>query len=86
MTLNTLILFINSEDENEMLAPGLYEFPFAFNLPPNLPPSFTSEKGVIRYVVVAILDRPAAANLVRKKAFSIHSILDLNMDSQAPVS
>ena len=68
-----------------MLATGEYEFPFAFNLPPNLPPSFASEKGVIRYVVVAILDRPAAANLVRKKAFSIHSILDLNLDSQASV-
>ncbi|XP_018020018.1 uncharacterized protein LOC108676457 [Hyalella azteca] len=72
--------------ENEMLAPGVYQFPFAFNLPPNLPPSFASEKGVIRYVVAAILDRPAAANLVRRKAFNILSILDLNMDSHASSS
>ncbi|KAG7157322.1 Arrestin domain-containing protein 17-like 1 [Homarus americanus] len=71
------------KDEKEMLPAGLHEFPFAFSLPPNLPPSFNSEKGFIGYMAVAILDRPAAANIVQKEGFSLHSILDLNMDSHA---
>lgn len=75
-----------SEDEKELLPAGLHEFPFAFNLPPNLPPSFHSDKGFIVYTAIAILDRPAAANLVQKAGFSLHSILDLNMYSQSSVS
>ncbi|KAK7081824.1 hypothetical protein SK128_009896 [Halocaridina rubra] len=71
------------KDEREMLPAGLHEFPFAFNLPPNLPPSFNSEKGFVTYMAVAILDRPAAANLVQKAGFSVHAILDLNMDTFA---
>ena len=75
-----------TEDEKELLPAGLHEFPYAFNLPPNLPPSFHSDKGFIVYTAIAILDRPAAANLVQKAGFSLHSILDLNMFSQASVS
>ncbi|XP_064098042.1 uncharacterized protein LOC135209263 isoform X4 [Macrobrachium nipponense] len=71
------------KDEKESLPAGLHKFPFAFNLPPNLPPSFSSEKGFVVYMAAAILDRPAAANLVQKAGFSIHSILDLNMDPHA---
>ncbi|XP_066945548.1 thioredoxin-interacting protein-like isoform X1 [Macrobrachium rosenbergii] len=71
------------KDEKESLPAGLHKFPFAFNLPPNLPPSFSSEKGFVVYMAVAILDRPAAANLVQKAGFSVHSVLDLNMDSHA---
>ncbi|XP_068216039.1 arrestin domain-containing protein 3-like isoform X2 [Palaemon carinicauda] len=74
------------KDENESLPAGIHKFPFAFNLPPNLPPSFNSEKGFVIYMAVAILDRPAAANLVQKAGFSVHSILDLNMDSHASSS
>ena len=74
------------EEEKESLPPGVHEFPFAFQLPPNLPPSFSSEKGIIRYMAAAILDRPTAANLVLKTGFSVHSVLDLNMDSNAGVS
>ena len=69
-----------------MLPAGDHVFPFAFSLPPNLPTSFSSEHGIIRYMVAAVLDRPAAANLVRKAGFTIHTVLDLNMDSHAPVS
>lgn len=75
-----------AEDEKELLPAGVHEFPFAFNLPPNLPPSFNSDKGFIVYTAIAILDRPAAANLVQKAGFSLHSILDLNLYSQATVS
>ncbi|XP_045138302.1 LOW QUALITY PROTEIN: arrestin domain-containing protein 17-like [Portunus trituberculatus] len=74
------------KDEKELLPAGEHEFPFAFNLPPNLPPSFHSDKGFITYTAIAILDRPAAANLVQKAGFSLHSILDLNMYSQASSS
>ncbi|XP_050687693.1 arrestin domain-containing protein 17-like isoform X2 [Eriocheir sinensis] len=74
------------KDEKELLPAGVHEFPFAFNLPPNLPPSFNSEKGFIVYTAMAILDRPAAANLVQKAGFSLHSILDLNMYSQSSSS
>ncbi|XP_047493442.1 arrestin domain-containing protein 17-like [Penaeus chinensis] len=72
------------KDEKETLPAGVHEFPFAFSLPPNLPPSFHADKGFICYVAVATLDRPAAANIVYKAGFSLHSILDLNMDSMAP--
>ncbi|XP_037786438.1 arrestin domain-containing protein 17-like [Penaeus monodon] len=71
------------KDEKETLPAGVHEFPFAFSLPPNLPPSFHADKGFICYVAVATLDRPAAANIVYKAGFSLHSILDLNMDSLA---
>ncbi|XP_053640537.1 arrestin domain-containing protein 17-like [Cherax quadricarinatus] len=72
--------------EKEMLPAGLHEFPFAFILPPNLPPSFNSEKGFIGYMALAILDRPAAANLVQKAGFSLHTILNLNMISHSTSS
>ncbi|XP_071547693.1 arrestin domain-containing protein 17-like [Panulirus ornatus] len=71
------------KEEKELLPAGQHQFPFAFSLPPNLPPSFNSDKGFVGYIAVAILDRPAAANLVQKAGFSLHSILDLNMDSHA---
>ncbi|KAK3863365.1 hypothetical protein Pcinc_030862 [Petrolisthes cinctipes] len=74
------------KDEKEMLPAGEHLFPFAFNLPPNLPPSFSSDKGFITYTAMAILDRPAAANLVLKAGFSLHTILDLNLDSHATSS
>ena len=35
-----------ADTDKETLKPGAYDFPFAFNLPPNIPPSFTSHEGV----------------------------------------
>ncbi|CAL4074128.1 unnamed protein product, partial [Meganyctiphanes norvegica] len=74
------------KDEKEMLPAGKHSFPFGFKLPPNLPPSFNSEKGFITYQAIAILDRPAAANIVTKAGFTLHTLMDLNMDTNTSSS
>ncbi|XP_014210214.1 arrestin domain-containing protein 17-like [Copidosoma floridanum] len=68
-----------SESGPEIELPaGTHTYPFQYALPPNLPSSFKSDNGRIRYKIKAILNRPWRFNHKTKTAFTLVSHLDLN--------
>ena len=46
---HTLILWKGDQSPDSALAPGEYNWPFAFTIPPSVPPSFEGVCGNIRY-------------------------------------
>lgn len=54
-------------------------------LPPNLPSSFESDFGRVRYTAKASLDRPWKFDQETKVAFTVVSHLDLNQQPNAAV-
>ena len=56
----------------------LVYFPFSFMLPPNLPSSFESKIGNVRYFVKADIVRDWKWNHKVKQHFMVNGILDLN--------
>ena len=69
------LLFLGNEIE---LTTGTHEYPFTCSLPTNLPSSFESDYGRIRYTIKATLDRPWKFDHETKMAFTVISALDLN--------
>ncbi|XP_033226359.1 arrestin domain-containing protein 17-like [Belonocnema kinseyi] len=65
------------------LFPGEYVYPFEFNLPQDIPSSFESDLGHVRYTIKGIIDRPWKFNHETKVAFSVVSPFDLNSDPRA---
>ncbi|KAK7451817.1 hypothetical protein BaRGS_00039809 [Batillaria attramentaria] len=68
------------------MPPGTYEFPFAFDLPLDLPPSFEGDYGYIRYWAKATIDRPWMFDQHTKQAFTVITNLDLNKEPGAAES
>lgn len=64
---------------------GEHKFPFQCVLPTNLPSSFESDFGHVRYTVKATLDRPWKFDQEVKSPFTVVSPLDLNQESRASV-
>ena len=64
---------------------GEHIYPFTFALPPNIPSSFESDLGHVRYTVKAIIDRPWKFDQETKDAFTVVSSFDLNMEPRASV-
>lgn len=62
---------------------GEHKFPFQCVLPTNLPSSFESDFGHVRYTVKATLDRPWKFDQEVKSPFTVVSPLDLNQESRA---
>ncbi|XP_011504212.1 PREDICTED: arrestin domain-containing protein 3 [Ceratosolen solmsi marchali] len=73
----------SSSGEQIELPSGTHSFPFNYVLPPNLPSSFESDFGRIRYTMKAILDRPWKFDHETKVAFTVISHLDLNQQPNA---
>lgn len=48
--------FLGGDDDE--LPPGKYVYPFSFLLPDNLPSTYDSEYGYIRYKIEAVVNRP----------------------------
>lgn len=71
-------------DEIELPA-GTHTYPFNCVIPPNLPSSYESDFGRIRYTVKAAIDRPWKFDHETKLAFTVVSHYDLNQDSSASV-
>ncbi|XP_058789932.1 arrestin domain-containing protein 17 [Phymastichus coffea] len=72
----------SSGDEIE-LPVGTHTYPINCVIPPNLPSSFESDFGRIRYTIKAIIDRPWKFDHETKMAFTVISHYDLNQDSSA---
>ncbi|KAH9523032.1 Arrestin domain-containing protein 3 [Bulinus truncatus] len=60
------------------LCPGRHTFPFAFQLPLNLPSSFEDSVGHVRYIISCRIDRPWKFDHKTKRPFTVISDLDLN--------
>jgi len=64
---------------------GEHKFPFTCSLPTNLPSSFESDFGHVRYTVKATLDRPWKFDQDVKSPFTVIAPLDLNQEPRAAV-
>ena len=76
---------MKSTDEGVVLLPGKYVYPFEFTLPPNIPSSFESDLGYIRYTIKGTIDRPCKFDHETKTAFTVVTPYDLNSDPRASV-
>lgn len=63
-----------------MLPAGRYEYPFQHQLKSDLPSSFESKNGHVRYTVVANIDKPWKFDHVTREAFTVLGRLDLNLE------
>ena len=70
----------------EVLQPGSYSWPFSFQLPPQLPGSYESNDGCIRYMAKAIVDLPMKIDKTAMFVFTVTSVLDLNLEHTAKVT
>jgi len=59
---------------------GSYKYPFSFTLPSNVPSSFEGYYGYVRYTAKATMDRPWKFDHVTRCAFTVISLLDLNLE------
>jgi len=72
-----------SPNEEMVLPPGDYTYPFSMTLPGVLPPSFEGKHGHIRYFAEATLVRPWKFDHTVKKEFKIALPVDLNYNLMA---
>ena len=66
--------------ESARLEAGSHRYPFMFMLPPTVPSSFEGEVGYVRYTAEATMERPWKFNHVSRSAFTVISLVDLNME------
>lgn len=70
-------------DPTTVLNTGTHEFPFVFNLPGQVPSSFESTLGHVRYFCKATLHRPWKFDFTAKRAFTVVANVDLNHEPAA---
>jgi len=61
-----------------VLRPDRYTFPFTVYIPFNVPSSYESSTGQVRYLFQAEVDRPWAFNMRDKHVITVLDPLDLN--------
>ncbi|KAL3865646.1 hypothetical protein ACJMK2_043012 [Sinanodonta woodiana] len=76
------LLFGPGNDTTNLQA-GRHTFPFVFQLPTNLPSSYESELGNIRYYLKGTIDKPWKFDHTTKKVFTVIGVLDLNQEPTA---
>jgi len=72
--------FIAAGGEGTRIEAGTNRYPFMFQLPPNVPSSFEGEIGYVRYTAEATMERPWKFNHVTRSAFTVISLVDLNLE------
>lgn len=66
-----------------ILPAGRHTFPFVYQLPHNLPSSYESHIGNVRYQLKGTIDKPWKFDHTTKKVFTVVSMLDLNTQPSA---
>ncbi|KAL3866416.1 hypothetical protein ACJMK2_043717 [Sinanodonta woodiana] len=64
--------------EDIILLKGVYNYPFKFQLPLNIPSSYESFNGRVGYAVIVAVDNPWPFGLETMGHFTVVSLLDLN--------
>jgi hypothetical protein len=67
-----------STEECKKISAGQHQFPFAFNLPINVAPTFEGKHGFIRYYIHVKIDRPWSFDDSCKVPFTVTPHFDLN--------
>ncbi|KAF2885772.1 hypothetical protein ILUMI_20407 [Ignelater luminosus] len=73
---------IGGQGGEVVIPPGQHTYPFTCVLPPTLPSSFEGEFGYVRYIIKVTLDRPWKFDQEAKRAFTVLSPVDLNVNSR----
>ena len=71
---------VSAGGKNARMEAGNHRLPFSFILPPTVPSSFESKVGYVRYTAEATMERSWKFNHVTRSAFTVISIVDLNME------
>ena len=79
-TLIVDIYFTAAEGDSVRLEAGTHRYPFRFSLPSNVPSSYEGEYGYVRYTAEAKMDRPWKFDHVTCSAFTVISLVDLNLE------
>ncbi|KAK3592256.1 hypothetical protein CHS0354_032950 [Potamilus streckersoni] len=66
------------QHKNLKLLPGVYMYPFGFQLPLDIPNSYRGFSGFVNYEVTVTVVRPWAFNVSKRVPFTVISHLDLN--------
>lgn len=77
---NSSFIFVVTQAE---LSAGAHKFNFSCVLPPQLPTSFESKYGYIRYQIKVEMERPWKYDIKHCFAFTVIKVLDLNYESPA---
>lgn len=64
--------------EETELVPGVYDYPFQYALPSQLPSTMEEIHGTVRYYTQATLDKPWTMDNVIREAFTVNSYNDLS--------
>lgn len=81
---NFELLLFGPGSGSTVLQAGRHTFPFVYQLPPNLPSSYESHIGNVRYHIKGTIDKPWKFDHSTKKVFTVVSMLDLNTQPSAP--
>jgi len=66
--------------ESFRLEGGTHRYPFTFRLPPSVPSSYEGQVGYVRYTAEAKMVRPLKSDHVTRSAFTVISLVDLNLE------
>ena len=71
--------------DNTMLPAGSHIYPFDLPLPENLPFSFETDDGWVRFHLEGVIDRPWKFDYKTKRPFTVLDVLHLNVIPLAAV-
>lgn len=80
-----IVCLSKSPDQENFLDTQEYVFPFDFVLPHNIPTSFESFDGRIRYWVQGVIDIPWSLNRYTHATFTVINKMDLNAVPQLQI-
>ena len=64
------------------LQPGTYQYPFVFQIPPDVPPTYEGKWGSVRYFIKVTMEIPWALDVVQETQINVTSPFDLNSDGE----
>ncbi len=83
--LGHIALFTAADADSLVVPSGRHEYAFTVQLPYNLPSTFVSDCGHVRYLATVTLERPWLPKITKSREFTVASVLDLNGLPEAKV-